>query len=137
MKLPLASMYNCNYDNSYEAFSPDKKILLVGLRGAYIDCDILKNLDNCYKQLLLRYDDVYAITVNDSYTVNNWANELDIKNITVLSDGNADFTSKIGKLYNVPYVGARSRYYVGVVINRKIKFLNADFNLLKNKLYSL
>jgi len=105
--------------------------------GAYIDSIVLKNLDNYYSQIKLRYDDVYAITVNDSYTVNNWANELDIKNVTVLSDGNSHFTNQIGKLHTIEYLGARSAYYLGIVHKHKIRFINADFNLLKSKLYSV
>lgn len=137
MKLPLVNLYNCKYSNSYEAFDPYKKILIVGLMGAYVDSTILKNLDKCYYQITTRYDDVYAITVNDSYTVNNWANDLDIKKVTVLSDGNSHFTNKLNKLYNTEYLGARSEYYLGVVTKHKIRFINADSNLLKDKLYSL
>jgi len=137
MKLPLIKFYNCRYTNSYEAFPLDKRILLFGLKGAYIDSSILKNIDKHYTVLKSTYDDIYVIAMNDSYVIDNWANDLDIKNITVLPDGNGHFTEALGALTYTHLLGFRSKYYECVVHNNNILKCNENTNLLKNELYSL
>lgn len=137
MDLPLVYFYNCRHDNSFEAFNYNKRILLVGLRGAYIDSNLLKCLDDNYLSLREQYEDIYAITVNDGYTVNNWANDINIKNVTVLPDGNAEFTRALGKLSNVPCIGDRSEYYACIAQNHRLGGFYEDFNLFKDKLYTL
>lgn len=129
MKLPLTKFYNYRYDDSYEAFMPNKTILLVALKGAYIDCTRLINIDKKYTKLKNVYDDVYTICVNDSYVVNSWANELDIKNITVLPDGNGSFTESIGALTYSDALGFRSKYYSCIVYDYNIVSYNENINL--------
>ena len=43
-------------------------------------------------------DDVYCISVNDSFVMNAWARDLEIKNVKMIPDGSGTFTRFMGML---------------------------------------
>src|SRR6056300_626488 len=45
-------------------------------------------------------ENIYCLSVNDSFVMNAWAKELGISNIKMIPDGNADFTRQMGMLVN-------------------------------------
>jgi len=45
-------------------------------------------------------ENIYCLSVNDSFVMNAWAKELGISNVKMIPDGNADFTRQMGMLVN-------------------------------------
>lgn len=67
-------------------------------------------------------DDIYCISVNDSFVMNRWAQtvvEGGLQNVKVIPDGNGEFTEKMGMLVNKDHLcfGHRSWRYAMVVDN--------------------
>ena len=50
-------------------------------------------------------DNIYCMSVNDSFVMNAWKSELKIKNVEMIPDGNGDFTSRMGMLCNKRHLG--------------------------------
>jgi hypothetical protein len=67
-------------------------------------------------------DEVYCVSVNDSFTMYQWGKHLGIKHVKMLPDGNGDFTRAMGKLVKKENVGfgSRSWRYSMVVDDKKI-----------------
>lgn len=62
-------------------------------------------------------EDIYCISVNDSFVMNQWAKQQDIKNVKVIPDGSGEFTRKMGMLVakdNLGF-GMRSWRYAAVI----------------------
>ena len=62
-------------------------------------------------------DDVYCLSVNDSFVMNAWKKSQDLKNVEVIPDGSGEFTRKMGMLVckdNLGF-GMRSWRYAAVV----------------------
>jgi peroxiredoxin len=65
----------------------------------------------------LGIDDVYCLSVNDGFVMNAWADDLNIQNVTMIPDGNGDFTRALGmevEKLNLGF-GKRSWRYAAVV----------------------
>lgn len=73
---------------AYDMFT-DKKSLIIFLKGAYIDSKLLVHYDN--SDVITNYNNTYCCCPNDSYVMNQWATDLNIKNINMLPDGNKEF----------------------------------------------
>jgi thioredoxin-dependent peroxiredoxin len=81
--------------NTFQMFG-GKKVIVFSLPGAFTPtCDTyqLPGFENNYDKFEeLGIDDIYCISVNDSFVMNCWAKQQNLKNVTVIPDGNADFT---------------------------------------------
>lgn len=64
-------------------------------------------------------DEIYCISINDAFVMNEWARHLGIKNVKVIPDGNGDFTRQMGMLVNKTAIGfgQRSWRYAAVINN--------------------
>ncbi|WP_114287291.1 peroxiredoxin [Candidatus Halocynthiibacter alkanivorans] len=65
----------------------------------------------------LGVDEIYCLSVNDSFVMNKWAEAQNIKNIKVIPDGSGEFSRRMGMLVakdNVGF-GMRSWRYAAVV----------------------
>ena len=62
-------------------------------------------------------DDIYCMSVNDSFVMNAWARQQDLENVKVIPDGSAQFTRLMGMLVSKDNLGfgARSWRYAMVV----------------------
>ena len=62
-------------------------------------------------------DDIYCMSVNDSFVMNAWAKQQDLKNVKVIPDGSGQFTRLMGMLVDKDNLGfgARSWRYAMVV----------------------
>lgn len=67
-------------------------------------------------------DDVLCLSVNDTFVMNAWKKDLDIKNIKMVPDGNGEFTQKMGMLVDKSDLGfgMRSWRYSMLVKDKKI-----------------
>jgi thioredoxin-dependent peroxiredoxin len=84
--------------NTYQMFA-GKKVIVFSLPGAFTPtCDTyqLPGFENNYDKFKeLGIDDIYCVSVNDSFVMNCWAKQQNLKNVKVVPDGNADFTTSM------------------------------------------
>lgn len=121
--------------NSLDLFK-NKKVILFSLPGAFTPtCSTfqLPNFNKLYGEFKdLGVDEIFCMSVNDSFVMNAWAKHHDIGNIKVLPDGNGEFTRKMGMLVkkeNLTF-GMRSWRYSIVIENCRIikKFVEPGFS---------
>lgn len=105
----------------------NKRVVVFSLPGAFTPvCSTqqLPGFDEKYDEFKkLGIDEVYVISVNDSYVMNAWLKHHNLKNVKPIPDGNAQFTKKMGYLVyktNLGF-GERSWRYAMVVNDRKIE----------------
>jgi peroxiredoxin len=86
-----------------------KKVAVFSLPGAWTPTCTSTHLpmfESSYDRLKqLGIDEVYCMSVNDSFTMNAWFSHLGIKNVKPLPDGNAEFTRKMGFLVDKSNLG--------------------------------
>ena len=72
---------------------------------------------NIYKIKLLGIDEVYCVSVNDSYVMNAWANQMKIEQVKLIPDGSGNFTRFMGMLVGKNHLGFgnRSWRYMAVI----------------------
>ena len=113
-------------EKTTEDFFANKKCILFSLPGAFTPtCSTYQlpdfnKLFNDFKNHGI--DDIYCLSVNDSFVMNAWAKYHDIGNIKVIPDGNAEFTRKMGMLVkkeNLTF-GLRSWRYAMIIENCEI-----------------
>ena len=98
-----------------------KRVILFSLPGAFTPtCSTyqLPGFDEGYEQFkALGIDEIYCISVNDAFVMNEWARHLGIKNVKVIPDGNGTFTRLMGRLVDKSAIGfgMRSHRYAAIV----------------------
>jgi peroxiredoxin len=103
-----------------------KKIVVFALPGAYTPtCSSthLPGFDEKYQEMIdLGVDEVYCLSVNDTFTMFQWSKHLGVKNVKMLPDGNGDFTRMMGMLVKKENLGfgERSWRYSMYVEDKKI-----------------
>lgn len=107
---------------SQEIFS-GKRVALFALPGAFTPtCSSthLPGYEAAYAELKKNgIDEVYCLSVNDSFTMNAWFNTMGIQNVKPIPDGSGEFTRKMGFLVakdNLGF-GMRSWRYSMIVNN--------------------
>lgn len=90
-----------------------KKVVLFALPGAFTP--------TCSSTHLPRYNDlagvfnengvdaIYCLSVNDTFVMNAWKESQEAENITVIPDGNGEFTEKLGFLVDKNDIGFGKR----------------------------
>ncbi|MBL4574206.1 MAG: peroxiredoxin [Gammaproteobacteria bacterium] len=90
-----------------------KRIIVVALPGAFTPtCSSthLPGYEKHYSELKeLGVDEIYCVSVNDAFSMFQWAKQLNVKNVKMLPDGNADFTREMGMLVKKENLGFGSR----------------------------
>lgn len=98
--------------SSAEIFA-NKRVVVLALPGAFTPtCSSthLPGFEKHYAELKdLGIDEVYCLSVNDAFSMFQWAKQLEIKNVKMLPDGNADFTRQMGMLVKKENLGFGSR----------------------------
>ena len=103
-----------------------KKVILFSLPGAFTPtCSTyqLPDFDKLYNDFKnLGIDEIYCISVNDSFVMNAWAKHHKIDKVKVIPDGNGEFTRKMGMLVEKSNLGFgyRSWRYAAIVDDCKI-----------------
>ena len=100
-----------------------KRVVLFSLPGAFTPTCSTYQLpgfeDNFSKFQELGIDEIYCMSVNESFVMKKWAQMQEIKNVKVIPDGSGEFTRKIGMLVakdNLGF-GMRSWRYAAIVNN--------------------
>ena len=97
------------------------KYILFSLPGAFTPtCSTyqLPNFEKLYSEFKsLGINEIYCMSVNDSFVMNAWAKHHDIKRIKVIPDGNAEFTHGVDMLVqkNNLGFGMRSWRYAAII----------------------
>lgn len=90
-----------------------KKVVLFGLPGAYTPTCSSTHLPR-YNELYEEFkkagvDDIICLSVNDSFVMNAWQEDQGAQNITMLPDGNGEFSEKLGLLVDKSEIGFGKR----------------------------
>ena len=108
------------YKTSKELFA-GKKVIIFSLPGAFTPtCSTyqLPGFEEKYDEFRAQgVDEIYCVSVNDAFVMNEWARQLGIKKVKMIPDGNGDFTRLMGMLVNKSKLGfgLRSHRYAAVL----------------------
>ena len=111
--------------NTFELFA-NKRVLMFSLPGAFTPtCSTyqLPNFDRLAQSFYARgIDDIYCVSVNDSFVMNAWSKANNIENIKMIPDGSEKFTEEMQMLVDKDNLGfgRRSWRYACVVDKGKI-----------------
>ena len=86
----------------------DKKIVLFSLPGAYTptcSSQQVPGYEENYDELIKYVDEVYCISVNDSFVMNAWFRDQNISKVKPIGDGEGKFTEGMDMLVNKPKQG--------------------------------
>ena len=115
-----------------------KRVVLFALPGAFTPtCSTyqLPGFENGFADFQAAgVDAIYCLSVNDSVTMNKWAESQGISNVKVIPDGSGDFTRRMGMLVakdNLGF-GARSWRYAAVVNDGVIEAWFEEPGLMDN-----
>ena len=111
---------------SYDYFA-GKRVVLFSLPGAFTPtCSTyqLPGFEQNYEQFkALGIDEIYCMSVNDSFVMNCWAKDQNLQNVKVIPDGSGIFTSNMNMLVQKDNLGfgVRSWRYAVIVDNGNIE----------------
>ena len=99
----------------------DKRVLLFALPGAFTPTCSTKQLPN-FERLYGEFkkkgiDEVYCLSVNDAFVMNNWADASRVTRVKMIPDGSGNFTRQMGMLVNKDNLGfgMRSWRYAAII----------------------
>ena len=105
----------------------DKTVIVFSLPGAYTPTCSSTHLPR-YEELAMEFfergvDDIYCISVNDTFVMNAWADDQELDYVQVIPDGNGEFTEAMGLLVDKDNrgFGKRSWRYSMLVKNGVIE----------------
>ena len=109
----------------------DKKVVLFSLPGAYTptcSSQQLPGYEEKYDELKKYVDEVYCVSVNDSFVMNAWFRDQNIKKVKPIGDGEGKFTKEMGMLVNKPKqgFGMRSWRYSALIDNMEVTQFNEE-----------
>lgn len=114
-------------DTNTDTYFKDKRVILFSLPGAFTTICSNKQLPG-YEKLCdvfkqHKIDDVYCMSVNDSFVMNAWAQNQKLENVKVIPDGNGDFTDQMDMLVEKTVIGfgMRSWRYAMIVNDGNIE----------------
>ena len=99
----------------------DKRVLIFSLPGAFTPtCSTMQlpGFEEHYDELKATgIDEIYWVSVNDSFVMNAWTREQKIDNIKVIPDGSGEFTRGMGMLVDKDNLsfGKRSWRYAALI----------------------
>ncbi len=105
----------------------NKRVAVFSLPGAFTPTCSSSHLPR-YDQLAPALkangiDEIYCVSVNDTFVMNAWADDLHVKNVKMLPDGTGEFTEGMGMLVDKSEIGfgKRSWRYSMIVNNGVIE----------------
>src|SRR5210317_406277 len=125
-------------DVSSEEIFAGRRVVVLALPGAFTPtCSSthLPGFEKHYQEFKeLGVDEVYCLSVNDAFSMFQWAKQLGVENVKMLPDGNADFTRGMNMLVKKENLGfgARSWRYSMLVEDGEIKKLFSEEGMSDN-----
>ncbi|MDA7807279.1 peroxiredoxin [bacterium] len=120
--------YDWVAESSTDIFK-DRRVVIFALPGAFTPtCSSthLPGYESNYESILEQdVDEVYCLSVNDSFVMNAWFSSLGINDVKPIADGNGNFTRQMGMLVKKEAVdfGMRSQRYSMVVDNGRVEMI--------------
>jgi len=112
--------------SSYDLFA-GKRVIIFSLPGAFTPTCSTYQLpgfeQNHDKFKAHGIDEIYCLSVNDSFVMNKWAQDQNLEHIKVIPDGSGSFTSQMNMLVQKDNLGfgVRSWRYAVIVNNGQIE----------------
>lgn len=112
-----------------------RRIVLFALPGAFTPtCSSthLPRYDELYDEFTASgVDEIYCLSVNDAFVMNQWGRHLGVERVKLIPDGNGEFTRKMGMLVDKDNLGfgMRSWRYALVADDMEIEklFVEPDY----------
>lgn len=109
-------------DKTTDDYFAGKRVVLFSLPGAFTPTCSTYQLPD-FEKLFENFqecgiDEIYCLSVNDAFVMNQWGKSQDLENIKLIPDGSGEFTRKMGMLVckdNLGF-GMRSWRY-GAIVN--------------------
>ena len=96
-------------DKTTEEIFKDKKVVVFALPGAFTptcSSEQLPGYEKMYDDIKAQgIDEVYCLSVNDSFVMNAWFRDEKIEKVKPIGDGEAGFTEGMGMLVSKPKQG--------------------------------
>ncbi len=108
-------------DMSTDDYFAGKRVVLFSLPGAFTPtCSTyqLPGFENGFADFAtFGVDEIYCMSVNDSFVMNKWAQGQELANVKVIPDGSGEFTRRMGMLVRKDNLGfgLRSWRYAAVI----------------------
>ena len=115
-----------------------RRVAVFSLPGAFTPtCSSthLPGFESKYDELRARgVEEVYCLSVNDAFSMFQWAKQLQVQKVKLLPDGNGEFSRKMGMLVKKENLGfgERSWRYSMLVDDGVITLLNAEAGKVDN-----
>lgn len=119
-------------DLSSEEIFAGRRVVVLALPGAFTPtCSSthLPGFEKHYQEFKESgIDEIYCLSVNDAFSMFQWAKQLGVENVKMLPDGNADFTRGMNMLVKKENLGfgARSWRYSMLVEDGEIRKLFSE-----------
>jgi len=89
-------------DTNTDTYFKGKRVVVFSLPGAFTPTCSNEQLPGFEKQANVfkdhNIDEIYCVSVNDSFVMNAWATDQKLENVKVIPDGNGQFTQEMGML---------------------------------------
>ncbi|WP_372572808.1 peroxiredoxin [Ruegeria jejuensis] len=150
-KLPYVTFHTRVRDDAIEGPNPfrwqdvttahyfaGKRVVLFSLPGAFTPtCSTyqLPGFENGHAGFIAQgIDEIYCLSVNDSFVMNKWAEAQGLKNVMVIPDGSGEFTRKMGMLVDKDNLGfgMRSWRYAAIVTDGVVEAWFEEPGLMDN-----
>ena len=123
-------------DVTPEEIFKGKKVIVFSLPGAFTptcSSNHLPRYEELYEEFKgLGVDQIICVSVNDAFVMFQWGKQQEAKNVSLLPDGNGEFTRKMGMLVEKSNLGfgMRSWRYSMLVNDCKVEkmFVEPDFS---------
>ena len=129
--MPFRAEGDWKYLNTKEQFA-GKRVIIFALPGAFTPtCSSfqLPGFETMYSQFQEKgIEDIYCLSVNDTFVMNSWFEAQGIENVKPLPDGNGEFTEYVGASVakaNLGF-GIRSWRYAMVVNDNVVEAVFAE-----------
>ncbi|WP_170445671.1 peroxiredoxin [Ruegeria arenilitoris] len=125
-------------DKTKADYFAGKRVILFSLPGAFTPtCSTyqLPGFENNYEAFKAKgIDEIYCMSVNDSFVMNKWAQDQGLKNVKVIPDGSGEFTRKMGMLVDKANLGfgMRSWRYAAIINNGVVEAWFEEPGLMDN-----
>ena len=110
-------------DMTTDDYFKGKRVVLFSLPGAFTPtCSTyqLPGYENGAADFAAEgIDDIYCMSVNDSFVMNKWAASQNLENVKVIPDGSGEFSRRVGMLVRKDNLGfgLRSWRYAAIIDN--------------------
>ena len=141
-KLPEATLFK-REDGDIREFNTQtlaagRRLVIVGVPGAFTPTCSEKHLPgflaNADYILEAGVDEIFCVAVNDPFVMEAWGESQGVQGaVTLLSDGNGEFTQALGLERDMSKagLGMRSKRYAMVVENGRVELLKVDESGMK------